>query len=128
MKNTRLALIITFTPNEGDEITATTTPEELKTMLFEAALARTPEDFIKNVAIWQTMKGSIEEDELQDDSIDKLDRSIIHQMSVDQAKVILTSRQTIEAMLMMFGQLSAATLPGTDLQEAKLENGSKKSH
>lgn len=127
MKNTRLALIITFTPPDGAEITDTTTPEDLKLMLHEAA-GVAGQDFVEDVAIWQTMKGSIEEDELQDDSIDKLDRSIIHQMSVDQAKVILTSRQTIEAMLMMFGQLSAATLPGTDLQEADIEDGSKKSH
>lgn len=114
MKTTRLALIITFTPPEDVVITDATTPDDLKLMLFDAANANSAKGFIENVAIWQTMKGSIEEDEQLDDSINKLDRSIIHQMSVDQARVIMTSRATVEALMMTFAQLSSTAIKNGD--------------
>ena len=105
----RLAVTITLTLKGKGIINKETTPDQLKALIWKAAKNQTEKQFVDDVGLWHTMTGQIEEPELKPDSIDKLDRSIIHQIHVDNAKEILCSEATIRALVMTFGILTTTT-------------------
>lgn len=119
MKITRIALTVTFTPAllRGKTIEKGVSGHDLKLLLYDAMHSMNREEFAKTVGVWDMLKGDIEEQDVTENSLELLDRTIIHQMNVDQAKTILTNPQTLEAMLLVFSKLSAATIPGSTLKD-----------
>lgn len=119
----RLAVTLTLTLKGKGIVDRETTPDTLKKIVWEIAQQMTVDEFVADVGLWQTMTGEIEEPKLLDDSVDNLDRSIIHQIHVDNAKEILCSEATIRALVTTFSMLTTGTqgLTQTDDIDLKLK-------
>lgn len=119
----RLAVTITLTIRGKGVVDKETTPDQLKAMIWNVARRMSKEKFVENIGLWHTMTGQIEEDELKADSVDKLDRAIVHQIHVDNAKEILCSEATIRALVMTFSVLTTtgARSPAIDDSNLKLD-------
>lgn len=101
-----MAATLTFTLKGKGVVNKETTPDQIKEMIWKMARQMTAKEFVKDIGLWHTMTGQIEEPKLLDDSMDNLDRSIIHQIQVDSAKEILCSEATIRALVMTFSVLT----------------------
>lgn len=104
MRTTRLGITITFTPPNAEGIDQAHDPEDMLHYLQEAMQNVQQANF----KVWHQMAGHIEEDgEPSQETIEACDRAINFQMNADTAKTILSHPQTIQAMLLTFGQILA---------------------
>lgn len=104
MKTTRIGLTMTMTVPEDVEL-GTLNDEAIKGMLYDSARSKNPKEFSEDLAIWHSAGGSVDETELNEDSLELCDRAVIAQMDREKAVVILNHPQTLKAMMLVFGQL-----------------------
>lgn len=120
----RLAVTITLTLKGTGIVNKKTTPDQLKKLIWKMAQRMTMKEFVADVGLWHTMTGQIEEPKLLEDSIDNLDRSIIHQIHVDNAKEILCSEATIRALVLTFSMLTTGNQGPAKTDDIDLKSNS----
>lgn len=122
MKQVRMAVTITFSP--GKTLEALKEDKGLEAMLallYHQVQSMAYEDFVEDTKIWHQIAGQFQceesaPQEVIDDLIEKCDRSMIFQMDVDKARVMLTHPNTLQAMLTTF-----ASVMGTDRKEFEVD-------
>jgi hypothetical protein len=115
-----MAITLTFTPDATLEELAA--KKDLSSMLELLYLAvNEPIGDVHAMKIWHQLGGQFEceddaSEEVLKEMVEKVDRSLIYQMDVDKAKVMLTHPNTLQAMLATFGQIMS-----TDRKEFEVD-------